>query len=447
MSFPSLPYFPLSIDTEFSHLRYAASQCLHCHDVKYRKKLQHDLEKLWITESNSNYAMALLSVRTGFDLFLKVKTFPPGSEIIMSAINIPDMSKIVLSHGLVIVPLDINIDTLEPKIDLLPKLVSAKTVAIVVAHLYGRIINMQPIIDAAAQFDLIVIEDCAESFCGFSNIGHPASDLALFSFGVMKFYTSFGGCIAKVRDQNILQKMQTLYETYPIQNSRMYLKKVLKYSILYALQDGFLTKFGVEVFSRLGVDYKAMSVRLIRGFPDKMLEMIRWQPSTALLATMLYRQKAFKQSEFNLQKMKGQYFLQNLPEGFEAVGEHAYIINFWLFPVLVEEVDTVVNTLNLLGVEAYRGATQLSIVEPSGGEEMSSILDPLSPKDKATLNAHYPHEAKFLIDHVIYLPVHKLVPLHVLDEMLKICALAMKSSKQPDVRFVHTRTKLFKSKL
>ncbi|CAG5134588.1 unnamed protein product [Candidula unifasciata] len=437
MDFPALPYFPITIDTEFSHLRYAVCQCLQSHDAKRRKMLQHELQKLWISESNPNYVMALLSVRTGFDLFLTVKNFPPGSEVIMSAINIPDM-----------IPLDISIDTLEPKIDLLPKLISAKTVAIVVAHLYGRIINMQPVIDAAAEFNLAVIEDCAESFCGFSHIGHPDSDLALFSFGVMKFYTSFGGCIAKVKDQEILQKMQTFYETYPVQTSGMYLKKVLKYSILYSwLQVGFLPKFGQEVLSRLGVDYKSLFVGLMRGFPDKMLEMIRWQPSTALLATMLYRQKAFKPSEFDLQKIKGQYFLQNLPEGFEAVGEHAYINNFWLFPVLVEEVDTVVNTLNLLGVEAYRGATQLSIVEPSGGEERSSILDPLSPKDKATLNAHYPHEAKFLIDHVIYLPVHKLVPIYILDQMLKICSLAMKSSKQPDTRFLPTRNKLFKSKL
>lgn len=331
-------------DTDFTHISYAAAQCLCVRDNKYREKLEHDLARLWTSKSNLNHVMVLLSVRTGFDLFLKVKNFPPGSEIIMSAINIPDMSKIVLSHRLVVVPLDVSIDTLEPKIDLLPKLVSNKTVAIVVAHIYGKIINMQPIIDMAAQFGLIVIEDRAECFCGFDHVGHPSSDLVLFSFGVMKFYTSFGGGIGKVRDEETFKRMQSLYRTYPVQTHGMYFKKIFKYSILYSwLQVGFLPRFGMEVLKRFGVDYKALFVKLMRGFPNKMLEMIRWQPSTPLLATMLYRQRGFQLSHFNQQKVKGQYFQQNLPEGFEPVGENAYMNNFWLFPVLV--VSYVINSM------------------------------------------------------------------------------------------------------
>ena len=34
------------------------------------------------------------------------------------------------------------------------------------------------------------------------------------------------------------------------------------------------------------------------------------------------------------------------------------------------------------------------------------------------VNKQYPHEAKYLVDHVVYLPVNKLVPFHVLNIML-----------------------------
>ena len=60
--------------------------------------------------------------------------------------------------------------------------------------------------------------------------------------------------------------------------------------------------------------------------------------------------------------------------------------------------------LNDLGVDAYRGATQLNVVEP----ELN---------DLQTFMSSYPHDAKYLIDHVIYLPVNKMVPFHELDRI------------------------------
>ena len=53
-----------------------------------------------------------MCVRTLFDLYLTVKNFPKGSEVIMTAINIPDMVNIVLLHGLKPVPVDVDIGTL-----------------------------------------------------------------------------------------------------------------------------------------------------------------------------------------------------------------------------------------------------------------------------------------------------------------------------------------------
>ncbi|CAL1534906.1 unnamed protein product [Lymnaea stagnalis] len=429
-------------DTSCHHLWYAAKQCL-CHqDEKYRKKVEEDLQGLWLSDKNTNHVMPLLSVRTGLDLFLSAKNFPKGSEIIMSAINIPDMGKIVKSHNLVIVSLDVSIETLEPKLDILPKLITTKTVAIIVAHLYGRIINMEPIIEFAHLHRLVVIEDCAESFCGFQNMGHPSSDVALFSFGVIKFYTSFGGCIAKIRDIEMYQSMQNIHRNYPIQTADMYLKKIVKYSFIYSwLHVGPLPKIGREVLNRFGVDYKAHFVRWMRGFPERMLEMIRWQPSTALLSTMLYRQQGFTQSEFEIQKKKGDYILSKLPVGYEPVGNMAMTNNYWLFPVLVDEPDELGNILNLLGVDAYRGATQLNLVEPCH-EVMLGLFNGSEPLDKL-----YPHEAKYLIDHVLYLPVNKFVPYHHLDAMLKACTVAMEISKQKDRKPLHHKLKLLKSKL
>ena len=218
---------------------------------------------MWTNYSNPNPVLPCLSVRTGFDLFLRIMNFPPGSEVIMSAMNIPDMVSIVKHHKLHIVPLDISIETTAPKVELLPQLVSARTVAIVIAHLYGKWSPMDEVIDFAKKRNLYVVEDCAECFCGFDKLSHPETDVALFSFGVIKFYTSFGGAIAKIKP-NLYGKMAALYETYPVQSQAVYLKKILKYTVVYGILNvTTINKNGIQLCQFLGfTNYKDVAVKV-----------------------------------------------------------------------------------------------------------------------------------------------------------------------------------------
>jgi len=113
---------------------------------------------------------------------------------------------------------------------------------------------------------------------------------------------------------------------------------------------------------------------------------------------------------------------------------------------LQESPDTVLSVLNALGVDAYRGATQLNIIEPEPESEpqihstsragaatkSSSHLDPMT---LASMDPRYPAEARYLIDHVIYLPVSKRVPFHVLNKICRAVKHAIKCSKDaPEVR-------------
>jgi dTDP-4-amino-4,6-dideoxygalactose transaminase len=64
-------------------------------------------------------------------------------------------------------------------------------VAILVAHLYGKRFDMAPFIAIGKKYKLPIIEDAAEGFSGWDYLGHPESDLVLFSFGSMKVATAF----------------------------------------------------------------------------------------------------------------------------------------------------------------------------------------------------------------------------------------------------------------
>lgn len=94
---------------------------------------------------------------------------------------------------------------------------------------------------------------------------------------------------------------------------------------------------------------------MLRGFPKNMLENIRMQPSDALLATMLRRQKLFSESDFCLQRLKGEYMAKRLPDSLDIVGIKAPVNNYWLFPVLAVSIHkaTIFVSKNLSCIVAF----------------------------------------------------------------------------------------------
>lgn len=235
-----------------------------------------------------------------------------------------------------VVPWDIHIETTSVKSDQLESLINDRTVAILIAHLFGKWCNIDDIIDTARRKNIQVIEDCAESFCGFEKLAHPNCDISLFSFGVIKYYTAFGGAIAKVKNESVYKAMSDLASKYPVQTQFSYLKKILKYTFVYILLDcPSITHPFMYVVRTFNIDHKKIVIKFLRGFPDQLIERIRQRPSLALLKTMIYRLSRFDQRDFETINIKGDYVKERLPDTVTLVGSQTEINNYWLFPILV----------------------------------------------------------------------------------------------------------------
>ena len=81
--------------------------------------------------------LVCLSVRSAWDLLLHVLAWPAGSEVIVSAITHPDMITILRVHGLVPVPVDVDLGTLAPSVTDLELVRTERTGAVLVVHLFG----------------------------------------------------------------------------------------------------------------------------------------------------------------------------------------------------------------------------------------------------------------------------------------------------------------------
>ncbi len=59
-------------------------------------------------------------------------------------------------HGLRIVSLDVDLETMAPKLDLLESLITSKTVALLLAHIYGKWFDTGPFVAAAKKHNIKV---------------------------------------------------------------------------------------------------------------------------------------------------------------------------------------------------------------------------------------------------------------------------------------------------
>ncbi|MBT6847388.1 MAG: DegT/DnrJ/EryC1/StrS aminotransferase family protein, partial [Planctomycetaceae bacterium] len=115
---------------------------------------------------DSRHAFTCLSVRSGLDILLRALDLPRGSEVIVSAMTIDGILKIIAEHGLVAVPVDLQFETLAPAPEDVEFAITDQTRLVLIAHLFGTQIDMQPYARITQQHGLLLVEDCAQSFHG-----------------------------------------------------------------------------------------------------------------------------------------------------------------------------------------------------------------------------------------------------------------------------------------
>ena len=166
----------------------------------------------------SNYCGARFccGLANGLDamiLSLKAFQFQPGDEVIVPANTYIATILAVVHVGLKPVLVEPDIRTYNIDANKIEEKISRRTRAILVVHLYGKICEMDRIMELAGKHSLKVIEDCAQAH-GASFKGIKAG--AFGHFGAFSFYpTKNLGAIgdagaATTNDEELYTKIKTL---------------------------------------------------------------------------------------------------------------------------------------------------------------------------------------------------------------------------------------------
>ena len=318
--------------------------------------------------------LVCLSVRTGFDLCLQALELPRGSEILMSAVNVPAMFRLVEEHGLVPVPLDIDAAGLRPALADVRQAITPGTRAIVVAHLFGTRADLDDIAALARERDVLLIEDHAQAFSGVPEAAPASADVALWSFGPIKAATALGGAIVVARSPRLIERMRAIEAAYPVQPWIHYVLRLLKYATLKAASYRFPFGVLVRALSWAGVDHDAWLSARVRSFGDAgLVSALRRRSQRSLLALLDRRLRNFDVADVARRRRRGLEFERTIHGYARVPGAAAAWRGFDLFGVLVADTARLLAALRRHGFDA--GSRGNLVVLAAGGVGPASACE------------------------------------------------------------------------
>lgn len=136
---------------------------------------------------DQKHAFAVTSGTAALQMAAALTRIAPGDEVIVPAHTFA-ATAIPFGHmGAKLVWADIDPDTLVVTADTIARVLTPKTKVIVVVHLYGLMVDMDPIMDLARAQGILVVEDAAQALGATDAKGRQAGSIG--DFGCYSFHT------------------------------------------------------------------------------------------------------------------------------------------------------------------------------------------------------------------------------------------------------------------
>lgn len=337
-----------------------------------RDKLVRQVEAYW---DSSGDTMAAYSVRSGFDLLLQSMALEPGDEVIFSALNVKGMVKIVRKLGLVPVPVDLDIGHFAPSLERLKAAITPRSRVLVVAHLFGARLELDPVFELAREHGILIAEDCAQAFSGRGYPGHPKADVAMFSFGPLKTATALGGALIRVRDTALLARMRALQADYPMQTNAKQRKRVMQFAVMKIVTSRLVLQAIHRIFAARGRDYEDAIADNVRNVaPLTGLKNMRFRPSPAMLAMMARRLGRFREETLEARAEKGRRLRQGLGDAVVMPGDGNTHHDYWVFPILVDDTAAFVKAMRAEGFDTSNLPRSQAVSAPPDRPQLEASI-------------------------------------------------------------------------
>tara|TARA_B100000989_G_C19500568_1_gene454076 strand:- start:40 stop:1152 length:1113 start_codon:yes stop_codon:yes gene_type:complete len=166
------------------------------------KKFQENFSKF----NGSKYCLGVANGTDALEIALESLDLPKNSEIIVPNFTFLSPAEAVIRGGYKLVLADINLNDFTISLESIKNLITSKTSALIVVHLFGNPCNMLEIKKITNKSNIKIIEDCSQAhgakFMG-KNVGN-FGDIGTFSFYPTKNLGAFGDSGAIVTENKRL---------------------------------------------------------------------------------------------------------------------------------------------------------------------------------------------------------------------------------------------------
>ena len=174
----------------------------------YVKNFENEFSKFVDCE----FGITTTSGTTALHLACKTLGIGKGDEVLVSSSTNMASAFSVDYCGGVPIPVDIEKETWQMDVTQIEKKITKKTKAIMVVHLFGHPVDMDPVLEIAKKNKLKVIEDCAEAH-GVEYKGKKVGsigDIGAFSFFANKTITCGEGGMVVTNSKDIAEKAKSI---------------------------------------------------------------------------------------------------------------------------------------------------------------------------------------------------------------------------------------------
>ncbi len=180
-----------------------------------------EFEESWAAYCGARYGIAVSNGTTALQVAVEAVGIEPGDEVIMPSFTIISCASAVVRCGGIPVLVDSDPQTFCMSVDGVAAAITSRTKAIMVVHMYGHPVDMDPIMALAQRHGLIVIEDAAEvhgalyqtcrdtpdaSWKKCGGIGH----ISTFSFFANKLITTGEGGMVVTDNPSYAERVRSL---------------------------------------------------------------------------------------------------------------------------------------------------------------------------------------------------------------------------------------------
>jgi perosamine synthetase len=193
------------------------TQCIETGWISSEGPFVQALEEGMAAIGEQRHGIAVMNGSVALDVAIAALGIGAGDEVILPTFTIISCAAAIVRASATPVVVDSDPLTWNIDVDQIESKITGRTKAIMVVHIYGLPVDMDPIMDLARTYGLKVIEDSAEQIgqTYFSKSGAQRSigsfgDIATFSFYPNKHVTTGEGGMILVSDDALAEKCRAL---------------------------------------------------------------------------------------------------------------------------------------------------------------------------------------------------------------------------------------------